>query len=121
MILRGLAYMHAVAGVFHGDLKPQNEMVDPLNSSGENMRLRKRTIVRVEGNISYVCLRFELLLGQVSNSIIIYAVTKALAFLLFSVYYILCSYVFGLTLKYKLRSQSPGENSADKSQGFHYH
>ncbi|KAL7093076.1 hypothetical protein ACP275_11G020400 [Erythranthe tilingii] len=59
-------------------------MVDPVNSSGENMRLpkRKSTIVRVEGNISYICLRFELLLGQ---------------------------------------PLSPGENSADKSQGFHYH
>ncbi|KAM7497984.1 hypothetical protein LguiA_022398 [Lonicera macranthoides] len=87
-IFRGLAYIHAVPGVCHRDVKPQNLLVDPLThqvklcdfGSAKVLKSRLKTVffvlparsrstseidvigisfqVKGEANISYICSRY---------------------------------------------------------------
>ncbi|XWS44513.1 hypothetical protein CRYUN_Cryun15aG0051800 [Craigia yunnanensis] len=76
-IFRGLAYIHAVPGVCHRDVKPQNLLVDPLTHQ-----------VNGEANISYICSRYyrapELIFGaaEYTTSIDIWSAGCVLAELL---------------------------------------
>ncbi|KAL7129845.1 hypothetical protein ABFS83_13G094900 [Erythranthe nasuta] len=88
-ILRGLAYMHSVAGVCHRDLKPQNVLVDPVTHQVKICDFGSaKVLVRGEANISYICSRFyrapELIFGatEYTTSIDIWSAGCVLAELL---------------------------------------
>ncbi|KAH0467379.1 hypothetical protein IEQ34_004617 [Dendrobium chrysotoxum] len=67
-IFRGLAYIHAVPGVCHRDVKPQNLLVDPLTHQVKLCDFGSaKVLVKGEANISYICSRYyrapELIFG----------------------------------------------------------
>ncbi|KAK4789934.1 hypothetical protein SAY86_017238 [Trapa natans] len=58
-IFRALAYLHAVPGVCHRDLKPQNLLVDPLTHQVKICDFGSaKVLVKGEANIAYICSRY---------------------------------------------------------------
>ncbi|KAL6141178.1 hypothetical protein ACLB2K_059468 [Fragaria x ananassa] len=88
-IFRGLAYIHAVPGVCHRDVKPQNLLVDPLTHQVKICDFGSaKVLVKGEANISYICSRYyrapELIFGatEYTTSIDIWSAGCVLAELL---------------------------------------
>ncbi|XP_072964764.1 shaggy-related protein kinase eta-like [Typha angustifolia] len=88
-IFRGLAYIHAVLGVSHRDVKPQNLLVDPLTHQVKLCDFGSaKVLVKGEPNISYICSRYyrapELIFGatEYTTSIDIWSAGCVLAELL---------------------------------------
>nr|BAJ33892.1 unnamed protein product [Eutrema halophilum] len=102
-IFRGLAYIHAVPGVCHRDVKPQNLLVDPLTHQVKLCDFGSaKVLVKGEANISYICSRYyrapELIFGatEYTASIDIWSAGCVLAELLLG------------------QPLFPGENSVDQ-------
>jgi len=88
-IFRGLAYIHAVPGVCHRDVKPQNVLVDPLTHQVKICDFGSaKILIKSEANISYICSRYyrapELIFGatEYTTSIDIWSAGCVLAELL---------------------------------------
>ncbi|XP_072998805.1 shaggy-related protein kinase eta-like [Typha latifolia] len=88
-IFMGLAYIHAVLGVSHRDVKPQNLLVDPLTHQVKLCDFGSaKVLVKGEPNISYICSRYyrapELIFGatEYTTSIDIWSAGCVLAELL---------------------------------------
>ncbi|XP_028552390.1 shaggy-related protein kinase GSK1 isoform X2 [Dendrobium catenatum] len=88
-IFWGLAYIHAVPGVCHRDVKPQNLLVDPLTHQVKLCDFGSaKVLVKGEANISYICSRYyrapELIFGatEYATSIDIWSAGCVLAELL---------------------------------------
>lgn len=88
-IFRGLAYIHAVHGVCHRDVKPQNLLVDPVTHQVKLCDFGSaKVLVKGEANISYICSRYyrapELIFGatEYTSSIDIWSAGCVIAELL---------------------------------------
>ncbi|CAL8134198.1 unnamed protein product [Prunus armeniaca] len=137
-IFRGLAYIHAVPGVCHRDVKPQNLLVDPLTHQVKLCDFGSaKVLVKGEANISYICSRYyrapELIFGatEYTTSIDIWSAGCVLAELLLGQvidFFVNNILVIGLSLLVRLylvfdlskefpallQPLFPGENAVDQ-------